>query len=134
VLSDGGSGATSDVISGINFAFEQHSRNPATPAIATMSLGGTINCALDYAIKAAIAGGLHFTVAAGNNNMPASLASPANIEGANTIGAVDSSDRRASFSNYGGMVDVWAPRVEIKSAWFRSWDAERTISSTSAAT
>ncbi|GAB1525271.1 hypothetical protein RhiTH_008429 [Rhizoctonia solani] len=120
VLADDGSGSTSD------------------PSIVTMSLGGLglPNSALNKAIMNAIDGGVHFTVAAGNSNVPADGTSPANVKEANTIGAVDSNknNQKASFSNYGSLIDVWAPGVNIKSAWIGSPNAENTISGTSMAT
>lgn len=99
-----------------------------------MSLGGEHTQALDDAVTAAIAGGLHFTIAAGNSNKSAETSSPADVEAANTIGAVDSNKQKASFSNYGRLIDVWAPGVNIKSAWIGSPDATNTISGTSMAT
>lgn len=66
-----------------------------------MSLGGSASTTLDNAVSNAIAGGLHFTIAAGNSNVDASTTSPARVAAANTIGAIDSSNAKASFSNYG---------------------------------
>lgn len=87
------------------------------PSIATMSLGGSISTALDTAVKTAITGGLHFTIAAGNSNVDASTTSPADVTTANTVGAIDSSNAKASFSNYGSVLDIWALGVNVKSAW-----------------
>ncbi|KAF8600738.1 subtilisin-like protein [Ceratobasidium sp. AG-I] len=136
VLSDEGSGAYSDVIAGVEYAATDHKMSGAASSIATMSLGGPPSQALDDAVKTAIAGGLHFTIAAGNSNMPAETSSPADVAEANTIGAVDSNknNEKASFSNYGKLIDVWAPGVNIKSAWIGNPDAENTISGTSMAT
>lgn len=133
MLSDGGSGAYSDVIMGVQYAQKQ-SQDSGKPSIATMSLGGPNSQALDDAVKAAIASGLHFTIAAGNSNMPAETSSPADVEAANTIGAVDSTNQKASFSNYGKLIDVWAPGVNINSAWIGSPNANNTISGTSMST
>jgi subtilisin family serine protease len=60
----------------------------------------------------------------------------ANTQEANTIGAVDANlnNQKASFSNYGGLIDVWAPGVNIKSAWIGGPDDTNTISGTSMAT
>jgi len=46
--------------------------------------------------------GVHFTIAAGNSNVDAANTSPARVAAANTVGAIDSSNVKASFSNYGG--------------------------------
>jgi cerevisin len=137
-LSDEGSGALSHVLAGVNYAFEQFVASGKKPSIATMSLGGPgpSKSALATGIQNAIAGGLHFTIAAGNDNLPADGTSPANTQEANTIGAVDanSNNQKASFSNYGGLIDVWAPGVNIKSAWIGRPDKTNTISGTSMAT
>ncbi|CAE6521900.1 unnamed protein product, partial [Rhizoctonia solani] len=116
VCSDSGSCATSDIVSGVNYAYSQFKSN-GKPSVATMSLGGSASTAIDSAVSTAITGGLHFTIAAGNSNVDASTTSPARVAAANTIGAVDSSNAKASFSNYGSVLDVWAPGVNILSAY-----------------
>ncbi|KAF8751824.1 dihydroorotate dehydrogenase family Type 2 subfamily [Rhizoctonia solani] len=99
VLSDAGSGTNSDVIAGINWAATQ-ARSSGRPSVANLSLGGGANTAVDSAVSNAVAGGLHFAIAAGNSNVDAGSTSPARVAAANTVGAVDSSNRKASFSNY----------------------------------
>ncbi|KAG8741725.1 subtilisin-like serine protease [Ceratobasidium sp. 414] len=133
VLSDAGSGTNSDVIAGINYAYNQ-ARASGRPSVATMSLGGGANTAVDSAVSTAISGGLHFSIAAGNSNVDAASTSPARVGTANTIGAVDSSNRKASFSNYGPVVDVWALGVNVLSAWIGGTTATNIISGTSMAT
>lgn len=98
-----------------------------------MALGGSASSALDSAVANAIAGGLHFVIAAGSSNVDASSTSPARLAAANTVGAVDSSNRRASFSNYGSVLDVFAPGVNILSAWIGTTTTTNTISGTSMA-
>ncbi|QRV89190.1 cuticle-degrading protease [Ceratobasidium sp. AG-Ba] len=131
VLSDAGSGAYSDIIAGVNWVV---SNKGSSPAVATMSLGGSANSALDSAISSAISQGVHFSIAAGNSNVDAANTSPARVAAANTVGAVDSSNRKASFSNYGSILDVWALGVNVLSAWIGSTTATNTISGTSMAT
>ncbi|KAG8728722.1 subtilisin-like serine protease [Ceratobasidium sp. 428] len=133
VLSDGGSGAYSDIIAGVNWVVSS-AKASGRPSIATLSLGGSANSALDNAIVSATNSGVHFTIAAGNSNVDAANTSPARVAAANTIGAVDSSNRKASFSNYGAVVDVWALGVNVLSAWIGSPSATNTISGTSMAT
>lgn len=116
VLSDSGSGSNADVISGINYAYNAF-KSSGRPSVATMSLGGGANTAVDSAVSNAIAGGLHFSIAAGNDNVDASTTSPARVAAANTVGAIDSSNKKASFSNYGSILDIWALGVNVKSAW-----------------
>lgn len=116
-----------------------------------MSLGGGKNTAVNEAVSllssiiyilrfglisnqvaAGVAAGLFFGVAAGNNNGNAANYSPASEPTACTVGATDSSDAKASFSNYGALVDVFAPGVSILSTW--NDGKTNTISGTSMAT
>ncbi|KAH7327595.1 serine protease [Rhizoctonia solani] len=139
VLNKEGSGSLSDVMDGVNWAFRDFKTGNKV-AIATMSLGAQdvpgLQKSLDEAIQRAVQGGLHFTVAAGNSNMDAATFTPARVKEANTVGAVDdkNNNQKASFSNWGNLIDVWAPGVNIKSAWIGSPSAENTISGTSMAT
>ncbi|KDQ21395.1 hypothetical protein BOTBODRAFT_50040 [Botryobasidium botryosum FD-172 SS1] len=133
VLSDSGSGSTSDIVAGVNWVVSS-ARSSGRPSIATMSLGGGANTALDNAVSSGISAGVHFTIAAGNSNVDASSTSPARVAAANTVGAVDSSNVKASFSNYGSILDVWALGVNVRSAWIGSTSAVNTISGTSMAT
>jgi aqualysin 1 len=129
VLSCSGSGSTSGVIAGINWVTNNHIK----PAVANMSLGGGVSTSLDSAVRNSIAAGVTYTIAAGNSNINASNTSPARVGEAITVGASTSTDRRASFSNYGSIVDVFAPGQSITSAWYTSNTATRTISGTSMA-
>jgi subtilisin family serine protease len=137
VLNCSGSGTTSGVIAGVNWVTGNHTAG--TPAVANMSLGGGASSALDTAVRNSIADGVSYAVAAGNGNVlgqaqNACNYSPARVAEAMTIGATDSSDRKASWSNYGSCVDWFAPGVSITSAWYNSNTATRTISGTSMAT
>ncbi|KAG8713439.1 subtilisin-like serine protease [Ceratobasidium sp. 394] len=133
VLSDGGSGSYSGIIAGVNYAYESFKAS-ARPSIATMSLGGSGSIALDSAVGNAINGGLHFTVSAGNSNDNAAYYSPARVAAANTVGAVDSNNKKARFSNYGPIIDIQALGVSVRSAWIGSPNASYTASGTSMAT
>ncbi|KAF8693910.1 peptidase, partial [Rhizoctonia solani] len=133
VLSDSGSGTNSDVIAGINWAATQ-ARSSGRPSIANLSLGDGASTAVDSAVTNTISGGLHFAIAAGNSNVDAGSTSPARVAAANTVvGAVDSSNRKASFSNYGPVLDVWAPGVNTLSAWIGGTTRTDAISGTSMA-
>lgn len=116
VLSCSGSGSTSGVIAGVDWV----KTNAVKPAIANMSLGGSASTALDNAVKAAAGSGVFFALAAGNSGANACNSSPARAgagtdNGIMTVAATDSSDREASWSNYGSCVDIWAPGVGILS-------------------
>jgi subtilisin family serine protease len=129
VLDNAGAGTTAQVIAGIDWV----TRNARKPAVANLSLGGFYNAQLDAAVRNSIASGVTFTVAAGNDSMPASLYSPAGVREAITVGATDKKDARASFSNYGGVLDLFAPGVSITSAAIASNTATATFSGTSMA-
>ena len=137
VLNCSGSGTTSGVIAGINWVTGNH--QAGQPAVANMSLGGGASSALDNAVRNSVADGVSYAVAAGNGNalgiaQNACNSSPARVAEAMTISATDSSDRKASWANYGNCVDWFAPGVSITSAWYNSNTATRTISGTSMAT
>jgi subtilisin family serine protease len=129
VLNCSGSGTTSGVIAGIDWV----TRNHVKPAVANMSLGGGASTALDDAVRGSIAAGVTYSIAAGNSNVDACSSSPARVGSALTVGASTSSDGRASFSNYGTCVDIFAPGQSITSAWYTSDSAMNTISGTSMA-
>ncbi len=130
VLDCSGSGTTSGVIAGVNWV----QSNAIHPAVANMSLGGGLSSSLDTAVSNAIASGVTFAIAAGNSNTSACSSSPADVSTAITVAATDSNDARASFSNYGTCVDIFAPGVNITSDWYSSTTATNTISGTSMAT
>jgi subtilisin family serine protease len=135
VLGCDGTGTTSGVIAGIDWVTE----NAAGPAVANMSLGGGASTALDAAVRRSISSGVAYAVSAGNGNAAgvaqnACNYSPARVGEAMTISATDSADRKASWANYGGCVDWFAPGVGITSAWYTSGTATRTLSGTSMAT
>jgi subtilisin family serine protease len=130
VLNNQGSGTTAQVVAGIDWVTE----NAEKPAVANMSLGGTVDPALDEAVRGAIASGVTFAVAAGNENANASNTSPARVAEAITVGSTDDSDSRSYFSNYGSALDIFAPGSDITSAWNTSDSATNTISGTSMAT
>ena len=132
VLNCQGSGTTAGVIAGIDFV-RTDCPNQDGPCVANMSLGGGAAQALDDAVANAVAAGIPFAVAAGNENQNACNVSPAREPTALTVGAVDDNDGRASFSNYGSCVDIFAPGVSILGAWKDSDTATNSISGTSMA-
>ncbi|MFF3931735.1 S8 family peptidase [Streptomyces hirsutus] len=112
VLDNAGSGTTAQVIAGIDWV----TRNAKKPAVANLSLGGFHTAQLNAAVRASIASGVSYTVAAGNEGNAAALYSPAGVEQAITVGATDRQDKKPAFSNHGSAVDLFAPGVAIISA------------------
>ncbi len=129
VLDCYGSGTTSGVIAGVDWV----TANAIKPAVANMSLGGGASPALDLAVQNSIAAGITYAVAAGNNNADACATSPARVSEALTVGASTINDTRASFSNYGACLDIFAPGQAVTSAWFNSDTDSATLSGTSMA-
>ena len=129
VLDCQGSGTNAGVIGGVDWV----TKNARKPAVANMSLGGGASSALDRAVKRSISAGVVYALAAGNENADACNSSPARTPEAITVGATARSDARASFSNFGRCVDLFAPGQEITSTWIGGDGATRTISGTSMA-
>ncbi|MFJ5113452.1 S8 family serine peptidase [Streptomyces sp. NPDC088551] len=130
VLDDNGSGTTEQVVAGIDWVAANHQG----PSVANMSLGGGADPALDEAVRNAIASGVTFGVAAGNDSSDASTTSPARVEEAITVASSTETDGQSSFSNYGTLVDLYAPGSAITSDWNDSDTGVNTISGTSMAT
>ncbi|KAL8658805.1 MAG: hypothetical protein Q9202_007422 [Teloschistes flavicans] len=143
VLRSNGSGTMSDVVKGVEWAAIRHAENAKAAkagkkkgfkgSTANMSLGGGKSPTLDLAVNAAVDLGLHFAVAAGNDNTDSCNYSPAAAEKAVTVGASTIADERAYFSNYGKCNDIFAPGLNILSTWIGSKYATNTISGTSMA-
>ncbi len=132
VLDCSGSGSNSGVIAGVDWVTSNHGAGQA--AVANMSLGGGASSALDTAVRNAIADGVTFAVASGNDNANACNYSPARVAEAITVNSSTSSDARSSFSNWGSCTDIFAPGSSITSSWYTSTTATNTISGTSMAT
>ncbi|KEY68609.1 hypothetical protein S7711_05789 [Stachybotrys chartarum IBT 7711] len=143
VLRSNGSGTMSDVVKGVEWAATSHleqvdaakdgKRKGFKGSVANMSLGGGKTQALDAAVNAAVRTGVHFAVAAGNDNADACKYSPAAASEPVTVGASALDDSRAYFSNWGKCTDIFAPGLSIQSTWIGSKYAINTISGTSMA-
>ena len=132
-----GNTAWTTIIAAIDWVIGNHAAG--TPAVANMSISGTGISSVDTATNNLINDGVATAVAAGNGNILGLEAnacnySPARVPAAMTISATDSTDKKASWANYGNCVDWFAPGVSINSAWFTSTSATNTISGTSMAT
>ncbi|HEY6188295.1 MAG TPA: S8 family peptidase [Pyrinomonadaceae bacterium] len=129
VLDCAGNGTDSTVVAGVDWVTANH----ASPAVANMSLGGGASSTIDTAVQNSIASGVTYAVAAGNDGLNACNYSPARVAAAITVGNSTSTDARASTSNYGSCLDIFAPGTSITSAWYTSNTATNTISGTSMA-
>lgn len=129
VLDCKGSGTNVDVIAGLDWI----AKNARPPAVVNLSLGGGASKALDSAVKDLVARGLVVVAAAGNDNADACGASPARAPEAITVGATDRNDARASFSNKGACLDLFAPGAQIVSAAVTGDSAMQGMSGTSMA-
>lgn len=129
VLDCSGSGTLSGVVAGIDWV----AANAPARSLMNLSLGGTASSTLDQAVAGAIARGVTAVVAAGNDAANACNYSPARVSEAITVAASNSSDQRASFSNFGSCIDLFAPGESIVSTWYTGSTALATLSGTSMA-
>jgi subtilisin family serine protease len=106
-------GSWSRIIAGIDWV----TANARKPAVANMSLGGSGSRAVDDAVARSINAGVVYTIAAMNDAGDACNYSPARLPAALTVAASDQSDRRASFTNYGRCVDLYAPGASVLSSF-----------------
>ncbi len=147
-----GAGTNSGVISGLNFGrpfpsfylsllriliymfvvtTNATARGLAGKAVMNMSIGGSKSAALNSAVAALTRAGVTVVVAAGNENQDAANVSPASAASAITVGAIDANDAKASFSNFGASVDIFAPGVKVQSVGITSNTASAVLSGTS---
>jgi subtilisin family serine protease len=124
-----GSSSNSTIIAGIDWVTGNHIK----PAVANLSLGGGYSQATNDAVTRLANAGVYVAVAAGNSNLNACNTSPASAPVVTTVAASTSTDAKASYSNFGGCVDLYAPGSAVTSAWYTSTTAINTISGTSMA-
>lgn len=131
VLACNGGGSTADIVAGIDWVITHHVAG--APAVALFGLGGGPSTALDTAVASLVADGVVVSVSAGGSGTDACNFSPGRVPEVLTIGSTDSADVRASSSNIGPCLDLFAPGVMITSAWYTSDTASATLSGTSMA-
>jgi len=127
VLDSDGSGRSSDAIAGMNWIAD----NAPAHSVVNISLGATYNQAMNDAAWALVARGLVVVAAAGNDGDDARYYSPGSEPSVLTVGAVDHSDQDTYFSNYGPILDLYAPGVNVRSTAL--YGGSTTMTGTSAA-
>ncbi|KXJ91301.1 peptidase S8/S53 domain-containing protein [Microdochium bolleyi] len=133
VLDAQGGGSNSGVLQGLQFVQTDAAKKNGK-AVMNMSLGGPASRAINSAVEAIAAAGVVPVVAAGNENQDAANVSPASSPNAITVGAIDqTNDSKASFSNFGADVDIFAPGVRVQSVGIKSNTDTATLSGTSMA-
>ncbi|ORY98896.1 peptidase S8/S53 domain-containing protein [Syncephalastrum racemosum] len=118
-LDDEGNGNLSDLLKGLQWVTTQH--KPGAKSVAA-----------NDAIEQATVLGIHVVIAAGNYGEDACKYSPGSAPTAVTVGAIDSDDAVAKYSNFGACVDLFAPGTDIVSIG-TSNDATQTLTGTSMA-
>lgn len=137
VLDCDGSGTLGSVIAGLDWVIQdaQLDTNKNKRAVINLSLGGSTSVSMDRAVQKIVESNIPVIVAAGNDNANACNTSPAREPVAITVGATTITDARASYSNYGNCIDIFAPGSAITSTWWTSSSnsATNTLSGTSMA-
>ncbi|EEP78131.1 predicted protein [Uncinocarpus reesii 1704] len=114
VLNDRGAGQWSGIIGGMNWAVNHARQNRVLgKAVMNMSLGGGLSSAVNQAATNTQNAGIFLAVAAGNDNRDAANTSPASAQGVCTVAASTEQDSKASFSNWGRTVEIYAPGTNI---------------------
>ena len=102
-------------------------------SLTNMSLGSGVSTSINRMVEQLTDLGIVNVAAAGNENQNACNVSPASHFRSITVGASTSSDKKASFSNFGLCVDIFAPGTDIRAAWHTSDTALNRIQGTSMA-
>lgn len=111
---------TSDIMKGLEWVYDQRKKHKIVAA--NLSLGGGRykgSCdrdALARTVKLLNRAGIAVVAAAGNESYTDSVASPACITDAVTVGSTDKRDGVARYSNSNKMIDLWATGSDINAA------------------
>ncbi|OAA73034.1 serine protease prots [Akanthomyces lecanii RCEF 1005] len=133
VLDDDGNGDISTVVAAMDFIAKDHpSRSCPNGVVVNISLGFGYAASVNQAAASLVNSGVFVGVAAGNIDEDASETSPASEPSVCTVGATEKSDDKANFSNYGAVIDIFAPGGSILSTWIGG--QTKSLSGTSMAT
>ncbi|KAL6066064.1 S8 family serine peptidase [Balamuthia mandrillaris] len=130
---DCSSGPTlSNIINGICWATNDHRIKGLERSVANLSSGGPPSATMCTAIQASHDAGIVWVVAAGNDNSPVSSGSPYDCAAPIVVGnafydPTTQQDFRASTSNYGSNVHLFAPGEQINSSAITSDTAVRSF-------
>lgn len=128
VLDSNGFGSASSIIAGMDFvATDSQTRDCPNGSVANASLRSSVSAAMNAAAKAVVDAGVFFACSAGNSNIDSSNQSPGSEPTVCTVGATQSDDVKASYSNFGPGVDIYAPGTGVLSAYIGNPNA--TVSS-----
>lgn len=134
VLDDFGNGKVGYILAGATQVLRDVEEEKLDKVVVNLSLGGGTDPSLNAAVASLTAKGVFVVVAAGNAAANAKTWSPASAATAITVAATDRRDQRASgYSNYGTVVDVYAPGSDITSAYWDGTDRYAVLSGTSMA-
>ncbi|KAI1299733.1 peptidase S8/S53 domain-containing protein [Xylaria venustula] len=127
VFADDGTADGNNIIAAINWvAQDAPTRGCPKGTVANLSLGGGKSQASNDAVAALVSAGTFVSVASGNDNVDVENTSPASEPSVCTVSASDENDAKADYSNYGSVVDIWAPGNNIEST---SYDGTSTTAS-----
>ncbi|KAM6495465.1 serine protease [Amanita muscaria] len=121
VMQEGGFGHTQDLMNGLQWIYNRVNPDGSNPRPSVVSISMYIQFIvnpLDALVRELTEHGIHVVVCAGNEGVDAQNISPARVAEAITVGACDILNRRPFWSNYGAVVDLFAPGAVITSAWF----------------
>ncbi|KAK3293135.1 serine protease [Chaetomium fimeti] len=135
VLDKTGTGSMSGLLQGLNWAVaDAKKRGVVSKAVINLSVTGTYTQSVNDGIKAATDLGITVVAAAGNKNDDVAHWSPGSAPSAITAGAIDEDDQRWESSNFGAGVDIFAPGVNVHSAYNGDDNEDAWMSGTSMAT
>ncbi|CEJ81523.1 hypothetical protein VHEMI01644 [[Torrubiella] hemipterigena] len=115
VLNSGGRGVGDAVVNGYDYVAVDAPKRNCSGVVVNVSIGGEKAAFKNDAVAALVKKGYFVAVAAGNNGKDANDYSPSSEPSVCTVGAIQDGDSKASFSNYGAIVDIQAPGMSIES-------------------
>lgn len=131
VLDCQGSGTGAAILAGMDWVIA----NAQQPAVANLSLGTLNGRSTDQetGVRNMVNANIAVAVAAGNDNKDACTTSPAAEPAVLTTGATQNNDARASYSNFGTCLDLFAPGTDIVAANYNDNSSSQVMSGTSMA-